>query len=43
MDDDAESYMSHAENDLTTAEKLDDDDEFDICARAFHAQQAAKP
>ena len=34
--------MAHAENDLSTAEKLDDDDKSDICARAFHAQQAAE-
>ena len=42
MDDESESYMRHAEGDLTTAEKLDGDDESDICAGAFHAQQAAE-
>ena len=41
MDDSIKSYMSHAESDLITAEKLVDD-ESDIRGRAFHSQQAAE-
>ena len=41
MADDSDSYMRRAEGDLATAKKSDGDDGSDICARAFHAQQAS--
>ncbi len=42
MGDSAETFMSHAERDLSLAEELSRDDDIHPYGRAFHSQQAAE-